>query len=277
MQRSSTHRTILYVALAALLVAGVAIPAGCSCARRPEPTTAQTGASQAVTPAVETTPVPSQATTTPEGPPPATGAVYEVGSSGPHAAERKAILAAAHTYVGDARPFVVNQIAVQQPYALASLTTQGGNTWVVALRTGPAGWKGVWKQRLADGSKTALKGAAVVDAPDLVDHFAWSAPEKAVTRASAASAIKSKLNAGQGNPDAKVTSVDIKVFEKADNGTWWMGAFVENNLDGGIVFARKPKGANWVIVDFGTGIDGSEMQGKAPAAIAAKFSAAFPQ
>jgi hypothetical protein len=43
------------------------------------------------------------------------------------------------------------------------------------------------------------------------------------------------------------------------------------------VFAKKPAGKSWVIIDFGTGIDGSEMAGKAPADIAAKFKAAFPE
>ena len=102
-------------------------------------------------------------------------------------------------------------------------------------------------------------------------------PQKPVTEASAAAFIKSRLNSGQDNPDAKVTSVDVKVFEKAANGTVWVGASVENNLDGGIVFAKKPAGGAWTIIDFGTGIDGSEMEGKAPADIAAKFKAAFPE
>ena len=208
--------------------------------------------------------------------PAAVGPVYEV-TSGSHGAERKAILVASHAYIGDSKPFVVNQIYAQKPYALASFTHEGGTTWAVALKHTAAGWRGVWKDKLSSGAKIALKEAAVIDAPDLVSHFVWSASEKPVTRSPRRPFIKTKMSAGIDNPDAKVTRVDIKVFEKADNGTWWLGATVENNLDGGIVFAKKPAGRNWVILDFGTGIDGSEMKGKAPADIAAKFVAAFPQ
>lgn len=104
-------------------------------------------------------------------------------------------------------------------------------------------------------------------------------PEK-VTRASADAAIMDAVNSSASmgsNPDAKFTAIRIKVFEQSSSGTWYVGAEMDNNLDGGIVFAKKSPGKPWAIIDTGTGIDGSEMAGKAPASIAAKFKAAFPQ
>jgi hypothetical protein len=279
MQRFGGHRRFerasAFAALAALVA--VSMLAGCSCAPQQQQISTQPAVSETPTPAVEPPPLPTETTPPPPSLPVASGPVYEATSSGEHSAERKAILAAAHAYVGDPKPFVVNQIVVQQPYALASLISQGGATWAVALRRTGSGWQGLWRQKLASASKSALKGAGVIDAPDLVAHFYWVTPEKPVTQASAAAYIKSTLSAGTTNPDAKVKSVDIKVFEKDYDSTVWVGAVIENDLDGGIVFAKKPAGKSWVIIDFGTGIDGSEMEGKAPSSIAAKFKAAFPQ
>ncbi len=105
-------------------------------------------------------------------------------------------------------------------------------------------------------------------------------PEEKVTRESAAAAIMDKVNSSASmgsNADAKFTAIHIKVFEQSSGGTWYVGATMDNNLDGGIVFAKKAPGKSWVIIDSGTGIDGSEMAGQAPASIAAKFKAAFPQ
>ena len=99
-----------------------------------------------------------------------------------------------------------------------------------------------------------------------------------ITKAQAAAAIMKAVNATidrESDPRAKVTGVDVRLLEKASNGMWWAGAYLANDLDGGIVFAKKPAGGAWAIVDMGTGIDGSEMAGKAPGAIAAKFAAAF--
>ncbi len=106
------------------------------------------------------------------------------------------------------------------------------------------------------------------------------APQETVTRQSASAAILKAVNSSGSmgsNPDARFTAIHIKVFEQSSSGTLWVGATMDNNLDGGIVFAKKTPGHSWVIVDTGTGIDGSELAGKAPAAIAAKFEAAFPQ
>jgi hypothetical protein len=99
-----------------------------------------------------------------------------------------------------------------------------------------------------------------------------------MTKPQAAAAMMKAVNATidqESDPRANVTSVDVRVLEKASNGTWWAGGYLANDLDGGIVFAKKAAGGAWVIVDMGTGIDGSEMEGKAPAAIAAKFAAEF--
>jgi hypothetical protein len=99
-----------------------------------------------------------------------------------------------------------------------------------------------------------------------------------LTKAEAALAIKTAVNATLdkgSDPRAKFTSVDIKVLEKDANGTYWAGADLTNDLDGGIVFAKKKAGGSWTIIDYGTGIDGTEMKGKTSAAIAAKFATAF--
>jgi hypothetical protein len=264
-------------ALTLAFVPCISMLTGCSCAPKQEQTSTQPITSEPATPAVEPTPLPTETTPTTQRLPTATGPIYEADTSAERKAERKAILAAAHAYIGDPEPFSVDQIAVQQPYALARVKSQGGTAWVVALKNAGSAWQGVWKQKLVSGSKSALKAAGVIDAPDLIAHAYWVPAEKPVTEASAAAYIKSTLSAGTTNADAKVKSVDIKVFEKDYQSTVWVGAIVENNLDGGIVFAKKPAGKKWVIIDFGTGIDGSEMEGKAPSAIAAKFKAAFPQ
>ena len=99
-----------------------------------------------------------------------------------------------------------------------------------------------------------------------------------ITKAQAALAIKKAVNATldkDSDARATVTAVDVKVLEKDADGTYWAGAYLTNDLDGGIVFLRKKAGDQWDIIDLGTGIDGSEMKGQAPSAIAAKFVAEF--
>ena len=103
-------------------------------------------------------------------------------------------------------------------------------------------------------------------------------PAATITKAEAAAALKKAVNAtidAESDPRAKVTSVDVRVLAKDANGTWWAGGYLANDLDGGIVFAKMKAGGSWVVVDLGTGIDGSEMVGKAPASIAAQFQAEF--
>lgn len=244
------------VALAAALVL-----AGCAQPRVSVPSTGGTvpavESSATSTSTAEPTSIPS-AGSRPVG---ASGSVYSPAKGGPKDEERSAILAAAHLYLSEQSDFIVHQLLVQQPYAIAELQVTGTGRvfWVALVRDG-ADWAGLWKSPRGSTGARDLGGAAVLDAPNLVGVFDW----QGTPSASEAAKILKPLVVSAGGVVDKLT---VKVLIRDTDGTLWAGVVVENNIDGGVGYARRRLGKKWEVVDFGTGLEASELAGKASPAI----------
>lgn len=102
-------------------------------------------------------------------------------------------------------------------------------------------------------------------------------PLETVTKSQAAAAIKRAVNATVDYADARVRSVNVKVLEQTSSGTWWAGAYLVNNLDGGFVFAKKTPRNSWIIVTGpATSLTYSDIDAlHLPAVVTAKFKAEF--
>ncbi len=195
-----------------------------------------------------------------------------------HPEERAAILGKAHAYLGERNLLLVNEMLIQEPYALSSVVVKGTKrTWVFAMKHEGDGWFGVWKSPGATASRQALEASGVVNAPELLAEFDWRAARYGgqLSKAAAAVGVRDALNKDISDPSAVVHTVRVTLLIRDIDGSWWAGGFVDEKTSGGMVFAHKLPGDNWRIIDFGTGIDGTDLRGKAPVNVTRAFVKAF--
>ena len=250
------------VAASLALAVALSLTSGCS-SKRPETTTTSAPATESSSTAPAAVDITNWLPT------------YE------HAAERKAILAAAQRYLAASNPPYVIHMVLQQPYALTSLGTSDGATWVVALRrTGngadsspTVGWTGVWKHEMDASARSDLSRARVFDAPDAVLMFTWAIPTTwRPTEASAAEAIKTALNERLAG---EVKGVRITALAGNPSSGYWAAGTVQSTRGRRAVIGHMKVGKPWTLVAYGPKIDRAAIGGDVPPGVATRLARAL--
>ncbi len=210
---------------------------------------------------------------------PATSGDYEV-SSGPITspgggdAVRSALMDAARETLGTEAQFYVLQLAVQGDAALAELQPVGSPDISVVAYRDDGGWKGVWTGPATYAGASELGEAGFAFSQDLIDALDWT---PAPTSTEAATAMVDMLTRGTAFDPADFEGDALSLVKGTDGGWWargWVYPVGDPTLESEQFFITRPKGSSeWEAVEVGTGVEVSDLEGKAPPNVIEQFNA----